>query len=543
MRTYQAAKYLRRSYTDDKSMESESIANQRKLVDHFLEQHPDIEAVDEQIDDGYSGVLFDRPAFQKMMRDITDGKINCVIVKDLSRLGREYIETGRYLRRIFPAYGVRFIAINDNIDTARDENGDDLHVSVKNIMNEAYCRDISVKTRSSLQVKRKNGDFVGAFTVYGYVKSEENRNKLEIDSYAASVVREIYRSRLEGMSALRIAAELNRKGILSPLAYKKNQSLPCAKRGFADKENCKWSATAILRILRDETYTGTLVQGKQASPHFKIKEMESLPAADWIRVHDAHDPIVEKHDFDLVQRIRHLDTRISPKEKQVYLFSGILICGCCGSRMTRKVNRAGGKEYIYYYCIEGKRGKCARPVMVKESDLVDCALLSVKVQIDNVVSLESLLNGVDQQSINKSLVQEYTRHIEQHQRQIEEANSFKAGLYERLVSGLISKDDYMMLKRRYDDQARQLRDGLVEIERKLNDVLENRSERMRWTQHFKKFSTLQALERKAVVHLIQYIKVHGKSESGMRIDIRFNYQDEYQKAMALMDVQNQRKAG
>ena len=138
MPTYQATKYLRRSYTDDKSTESESIANQRKLIDHYLEQHPDIEAVDEQVDDGYSGVLFDRPAFQKMMRDVADGKINCVIVKDLSRLGREYIETGRYLRRIFPAYGVRFIAINDNIDTARDENSDDLHVSVKNIMNEAY---------------------------------------------------------------------------------------------------------------------------------------------------------------------------------------------------------------------------------------------------------------------------------------------------------------------------------------------------------------------------------------------------------------------
>ena len=183
MPEYRATKYLRRSVSDDKSTEGESIANQRKLIDHYLEQHPEIEAVDEEVDDGYSGVLFDRPAFQKMMQDVMEGKINCVIVKDLSRLGRDYIETGRYLRKTFPAYGVRFIAINDNIDTARDENSDDLHVSVKNIMNEAYCRDISVKTRSSLQVKRKNGDFVGAFTVYGYVKSEENHNKPKIPKY------------------------------------------------------------------------------------------------------------------------------------------------------------------------------------------------------------------------------------------------------------------------------------------------------------------------------------------------------------------------
>ena len=150
-------------------------------------------------DDGYSGIIFDRPAFKEMMQDITDGKINCVIVKDLSRLGREYIETGRYLRRVFPAYGVRFIAITDNIDTAHENSGDDLTVSVKNIMNEAYCRDISIKTRTSLDIKRRNGDFVGAFPVYGYMKSEENKNLLVPDPYAARVVQDIFRMRRHGL--------------------------------------------------------------------------------------------------------------------------------------------------------------------------------------------------------------------------------------------------------------------------------------------------------------------------------------------------------
>lgn len=166
------------------------------------------------------------------MQDVTNGEINCVIVKDLSRLGREYIETGRYLRRVFPAYGVRFIAITDNIDTAQESSGDDLTVSVKNIMNEAYCRDISVKTRTSLDVKRRNGDFVGAFTVYGYIKSEDNKNLLVPDPYASRVVQNIFQMRLEGSSALRIANELNRLGILSPLAYKKNHGLPYARRAM-----------------------------------------------------------------------------------------------------------------------------------------------------------------------------------------------------------------------------------------------------------------------------------------------------------------------
>ena len=178
--------------------------------------------------------------------------------EDLSRLGREYIETGRYLRRVFPAYGVRFIAITDSIDTAHD-SGDDLTVSVKNIMNEAYCRDISIKTRTSLDVKRRNGDFVGAFPVYGYMKAEDNKNLLVPDPYAARVVCDIFRMRLEGASASKIASELNRLGILSPLAYKKNNGLPYAKKGYADKTDCKWSVTTIIRILQDETYTGSVI--------------------------------------------------------------------------------------------------------------------------------------------------------------------------------------------------------------------------------------------------------------------------------------------
>ena len=226
------------------------------------------------VEEYFCGISFDRPAFKEMMQDVTNGEFNCGIVNDLSRLGREYIETGRYLRRVFPAYGVRFIAITDNIDTAQESSGDDLTVSVKNIMNEAYCRDISVKTRTSLDVKRRNGAFVGAFTVYGYIKSEDNKNLLVPDPYASRVVQNIFQMRLEGSSALRIANELNRLGILSPLAYKKNHGLPYAKKGYADREDCKWSATTIIRMVQDETYTGTLVQGTQGTSNYKIKQME-----------------------------------------------------------------------------------------------------------------------------------------------------------------------------------------------------------------------------------------------------------------------------
>ena len=196
MQVYKTIKYIRLSYTDDKSVESDSVANQRRLIDDYIARHPEIEVVAEKIDDGYSGVLFDRPAFQEMMRMIEQGEANCVIVKDLSRLGREYIETGRYMRRVFPAYGVR----------------------------------------SALDVKRRSGDFVGAFTIYGYVKTGDKHKSLEVDEYAAGVVRDIFRKRLEGFSASHIADELNRMGILSPLAYKRNHGMPHAKGGYTDRK-------------------------------------------------------------------------------------------------------------------------------------------------------------------------------------------------------------------------------------------------------------------------------------------------------------------
>lgn len=546
MPKYKATAYIRLSYTDDRSSESDSVSNQRKLIENFVQRNPDIEVVSEKIDDGYSGIIFDRPAFKEMMQDVTDGNINCVIVKDLSRLGREYIETGRYLRRVFPAYGVRFIAITDSIDTAHESSGDDLTVSVKNIMNEAYCRDISIKTRTSLDVKRRNGDFVGAFTVYGYMKSEDNKNQLVPDPYASRVVQDIYRMRLEGASALRIARELNRLGILSPLAYKKNNGLPYAKKGYADREDCKWSATTIIRILQDETYTGTLVQGKQGTPHYKIKQIEQRPESEWIRIPDAHEALIAKQDFDLVQRIRNLDTRTAPKEDTVYLFSGVLICGCCGNRMTRKTNRVNGKEYHYYYCPTGKKKGCANPTMLKESTLIDCVRESLKAYICNVASLETMLTSIDQSRINQALVKEYTDHITDNERRLAQVMELKARLYESLVEGILTKEEYTSYKAKYTKQAEDIKAAIAALKEKLTDVLENRSERNRWISHFTQFESLETLDRKALIHMVQSIHVLSKTE----LNIRFTYEDEYQKAIQLVALAAQqaqaetyRKAG
>ncbi len=535
---YRAVKYIRLSYTDDRTVESDSVGNQRRMIDDFIAKHPEIEAVAEKVDDGYSGVLFDRPAFQEMMEMIRRGEVNCIIVKDLSRLGREYIETGRYMRRVFPAYGVRFIAINDHVDTAHEE-ADDLAVSVKNIMNEAYARDISVKTRSALEAKRRNGDFVGAFSVYGYVKTGEQHKKLTVDPYAAGVVREIFRRRLDGFSAQNIAEELNREGVLSPLAYRRNQGIPYAAGGYCDRADCKWSATTVIRILQDETYTGTLAQGRQSTPHFKLKHPEKKPPSEWTRVENAHEAIVSTQDFELVQRIREIDTRTPPGRDSVFIFSGVLICGSCGGRMTRKVRKYKDREYVYYFCPTGKKHGCTSPAMVKESDLTGCVTESLKAHIQNVVSLDGLLSTVSQERINRELVQEYNGQIANCEAQLTEIAAYKARLYENLVNGCLTKEEYLGLKRQYSDEYDALQAAVTGWQEKITAVLENRSERSRWIDQFRQFAGMEKLDRRAVVQLIRSIRILGKHE----IEITFNYADEYQKALAISEQMMKRRAG
>lgn len=527
MSKYRATDYLRLSYTENRENESDSIANQKKLIEDYVKEHPDIELVSEKVDDGYSGILFDRPAFQEMMQDIMDGKINCVIVKDLSRLGREYIETGRYLRRIFPAYGVRFIAINDNIDTAHEHAGDDLNISMKNLINDAYCHDISVKTRSALEVKRKKGDYVGACPVYGYRKSAENRNQLVVDEYAARVVRDIFRAKIDGRSAKRIADELNALGVLSPLTYKISRGLPHPKGGFADRPDAKWSATTVIRILQDEIYTGTLVQGRQGTYNHKLRNVIQKTEEEWIRVENAHEAIIRKRDFDLVQHIMGLDTRTAPEGEKVYLFSGLLVCGCCGARMTRKTNTMGGKKYIYYHCPTGKKHGCTHPVMLREDDLIQCVLASVQAHIKNVVSVDELLNSISEETINRELVAGCKAQIAENRAQLEQIGMFKAGLYENFVKGMLDKAEYKSLRDGYSERMEELRSAIDQLRQEMERVTDRTSERQKWAQQFREFSNMTELDRRAVVTLIQSIRIISKTE----LKITFRYQMEYDAAL------------
>lgn len=273
---YRCAVYLRLSRSDGDQQESNSIKNQRALLNDYLGKHPELHKVDEYVDDGYSGTNFERPDFKRMIQDIENRKINCIIVKDLSRFGRNYIETGRYLERIFPFMGVRFIAINDHYDSA-EENDDKGRILIpfNNLINDTYCRDISMRVRSHLDVKRKEGQFIGSFAGYGYQKDPKDKNHLIIDEYAAGIVQEIFKQKLNGMSSQRIASHLNELGVLPPNEYKRANGFNYTC-GFQAGLNQKWTVVSVNRILKNESYTGTLIQGKRRKINYKVKRAMML---------------------------------------------------------------------------------------------------------------------------------------------------------------------------------------------------------------------------------------------------------------------------
>jgi hypothetical protein len=377
-----------------------------------------------------------------------------------------------------------------------------------------------------LDIKRAEGDYTGACPVYGYIKDESNRNRLVIDEYPADIVREIFRMKLEGFSAVQIANILNERCVSSPIEYKKEKGLPHPKGGYGDKDDARWSATTIIRILKDETYVGTLVQGKTGTPNYKIRDLVNRPESEWQRVENAHDFIIQKHNFDLVQKIMKLDTRTSPRNDKVYLFSGILVCGCCGNRMTRKTNTYKGNKHHYYYCPTTKKRGCPNAVFIKEDDLIECALINIKAYISNVISLDDLIQKMDAKSLARDLTSHLRVQLSENEQRLEEIRGYKTMLYENLLNGNLNKDEYKSLKDKYTCDIEELVTANTVLQKEIDAVLACNHERLMWIEHFKNFSNIETIDRKTVIQLIQSIKVADKST----IQITFNYQSEYDKA-------------
>lgn len=537
LKSYQAAVYLRLSREDGDIVDggkqiSNSIANQRELVMDYLKSRPEITVVSTYTDDGYSGVNFERPEFQRMLSDIREGKINCVIVKDLSRFGRNYIESGRYIEKIFPMLNIRFIAVTDGYDSINEDMGSDMIIPFKNLINDAYCRDISIKIRSHMEIKRRNGEYIGAFAAYGYLKDKGNKNHLVVDKYAADVVRDIFTMKLCGMSQQAIADKLNADGILSPLQYKKSIGVSL-ESGFQKNVKPKWSYNAVLRILKNEVYTGTVVQGKCTTPNYKIKKRIQRDESEWVRVEDMHEAIISKSDFSLVQELLLRDTRVSPGRSEVFPLSGIVFCADCGEPMIRKTVLAGGRRYVYYVCSGNKKDKASCSThSISEKKLMDGVLGVVQTCIGKVIALSDAMEIVNSAADAGLGVVKYDERIEKLREEEGLCNDRRKNLYEDFKDGILSKDEYFMLREQYQGRIADIEKNILSLEAERDGIIRNGSGKQEWIERLKEYGNVLSLDRELVAFLIERIDVFNNSA----IQVTYRFQkaiDEMEHAVEL----------
>ena len=535
---FNAAIYVRLSKEDGDKVESNSIINQKELIRDFLKSMPEIRLCSERVDDGFSGVDFLRPSFELMMEDIKAGKINCVVVKDLSRFGRNYIEVGKYLNHIFPFFGVRFISVNDNFDSFRKRTDtEELIVPFKNLMNDAYSRDISSKVRSQLLIKRKKGDYIGSFAVYGYSKSPENKNKLIVDEYAAEVVRDIFKWKLEGLSGQVIADKLNAKGELSPMEYKRYCGLNFST-SFKVNSKALWSPRTVGRILSNPIYTGKLEQGKVTTPNHKLKNRINKPKDEWSIVENTHEPIISKQVFDVVLGLLSSDTRIAPKENNVYFFSGLLFCADCGNTMVRKNVPSGGKKYIYYVCSTKKSGKGCTMHSISETVLIDIVLMSINKQITNILDLEEVLKYVDTLSHKEKEVKNLCAGLVMREEEIKRYKNLKISVYEDFKEGLLENKEYIEFNALYTTKLNDAENATIRLKSEIDMIINGNIENQKWINEFKHYHNITELSRNVVVSLIKRINI---TEDGI-VDILFMYNDKFQATAQLLSQLQQETA-
>ncbi len=545
---YDTALYVRLSKEDGDAAsgsknESNSIANQKSLIMDYLQSRPEFRVVSIREDDGFSGTDFNRPAFQAMMEDVKKGVINCIIVKDLSRFGRNYIEVGRYLEKLFPMLGIRFIAVNDNYDSLEADTAHDIVVPFKNLINDSYCRDLSVKIRSHLAIKRKKGEFIGAFACYGYLKDENNRNQLVVDTYAGQVVQDIFRMKINGMSQYRIADVLNEQGILSPMEYKKYLGSHF-ESSFKVNPKAVWTAKAVTRILTNEVYTGVLVQGKQTTPNHKVKVRQEVDEADWIRVENAHESLIDRVLFDIVQNLMGRDTRTSPNETQVFPLSGLVYCGDCGHPMVRKISRYTKKKkaddaqtYEYFLCSEkcGKGG-CSWH-RIAEDDLMEAVLGAVNLHIQKVLDLQEALKQIENAPSRQLMIQKYLERLSRKEEERKKAERLKIGIYEDLKDGLLDKEEYQKLKTEFDSRIAEADAAVKELNRQIAELEGSHCTNAAWMNYFQQFGRLEQLTRWAAAIIINKILVYEDN----RIKITFNFEADLNRIQEILSAAEEHK--
>lgn len=503
--------YLRLSRDDGNSnAESMSIVTQKQmLTDYVKERGWDL--TETYIDDGYSGTTFDRPAFQRMLKDIEHGYIDCVITKDLSRLGRNYAKTGYYTEEYFLEHGVRYIAVNDNVDTMKDDN--DI-APFKNILNEMYAKDIPRKVRSARAVSARQGKFLGSKPPFGYTRCPTDKHKLIIDEKPAQIISRMFDMFASGDSGRHISDVFNNEGILSPRAYYYQQ----IGRENPLNESMTWNSNTVMQLLRNPVYIGNMVQGKRRVTSFKTKSRAVVPEDDWIVVENTHEAIIGKDSWAKVQK--KIASGKSPrvtKSGEISLFAGIARCADCGASMTFNTKQYDGRTYYIYKCSRyAVHGKSTCSIHHIPASALEEAVLQ------NIRFNAQLLSENDEELLEKLIalgnrgqqceMQEARTKLNEDVKRLEVVEDMAQKLFEERCTGNVPDSVFKKLMQNYDIEQANLNHVIAEKRNTLMEIENASVDISAWAEEFKQYTNIDKLNRKIVTKLIDSVEVHESTK-------------------------------
>lgn len=537
---WSVALYIRLSQEDEDNgkdkQESNSVTSQKTLLNEFVEEHDDFVIYDTYIDDGYTGTDFNRPSFQRLLNDIKENKVDCIIVKDLSRLGRNYIEVGNYIEQIFPIFNIRFIAINDVIDSFMNPaSTNTILVPFKNLINDEYARDTSIKIRTSLNGKKKKGEFIGAFPAYGYLKDPKDKHKLIIDKSVEGIIRDIFNWNVnEGLGKIAICHRLNNLGILNPTGHKKLELEQNYNNCGIKNNTYTWTPSTVRNILSNEIYVGNIVQGKRRTKSYKIHKIEMVPKEEWVRVENAHEPIIDRELFEKAQELSRKDTKVSQKTKELSIWAGFLRCSDCKRAMNKKSStNKNGNSYEYYICstYRKKSNKLCTKHTIKVENLAQAVLQAINLHINLLIDIDEMIKEIEQSPCKNTKNNNIEKIINSKKNDISRISNFKLNLYEDWKNGDITKEEYLEYKQKYEKDLEKLRINIDELQKERENHKKQNIYENEWIDELKTRRAIPRLSRDIIMELIDCIYVH----ENRKITIKFKFEDEFKRCLEYIE--------
>ena len=542
MKIYRTAAYARLSVEDSKNPDCDTIENQLSLVRSYIEEKPYLTQTAEYIDNGVSGTRFDRPEFMRMVADMRAGKIDCIVVKDLSRLGRNYLETGDYLEKIFPFFGIRFIAVTDGYDSITSSASDDgLIVPLKNLINEAYAKDMSKKISTAIDIKQRQGKFIGCRAAYGYMKSPEDKNQLIIDKEASPIVVRIFECKAAGMGNGAIARMLNEEGISSPMRYKYEKGLTNNKR-YADG---LWNDSTVAAIIINPVYIGDMEQGTQKEAMYMGIKKYRPQKSERIYVAGTHEPIISRELFYKVQELiegrkqRYFECREKYRdiERKENKFDNILFCGDCGGRLKlcrQAVERNGAVRVHYKYICPNSESygeKFCRKKKIKMQDLEEAVEAALRVHIRLFLDTKEVLQQLNRTVQAEQIQGSYKKQMAETRKRMERAQSMNTSLYSDYTDGLLNERDYLFAKKKYVMEAEEMAQRLSELSAVQATYEAEYSGNGSMAETIEKYADFKELSSEMIHALIKRIVFFGEG----KIEIEYTFSDEMEAFLELAE--------